>query len=197
MIDDFIAKPLSEKEIELKALAWRDALRVRGDWAPDLISLLEARLPKLFPSFALVVRPDSEMVAVEGYTEFNPPQIVVSESVYKLARRFDGRARMTLAHELGHLVMHPGASKMRTVDGNKTSTNVKPYQSAEWQARKFGAFFLLPTDIVMQFVTPNDLAEGCCVSFQAASIRFAEVGHIPPDAPAECVEDLIAKYAKD
>ena len=43
------------------------------------------------------------MIAVEGYTEFDPPQIAVSESVYKLARRFDGRARMTLAHELGHL----------------------------------------------------------------------------------------------
>jgi Zn-dependent peptidase ImmA (M78 family) len=137
------------------------------------------------------------MIGIEGYTEFNPPQIAVSESVYKLARKFDGRARMTLAHELGHLVMHPGASKMRTVDGNRTLAKVKPYQSAEWQARKFGAYFLLPTDIVMQFVTATDLAESCRVSFQAASIRFAEVGHIPPDAPAECVEDLIAKYSKD
>jgi hypothetical protein len=85
MIDDFIAKPLSEKDIEQKALAWRDALRVRGEWAPDLVDLLETRLPKLFPSFALVVRSDADMLAVEGYTEFNPPQIAVSESVYKLA----------------------------------------------------------------------------------------------------------------
>jgi hypothetical protein len=49
----------------------------------------------------------------------------------------------------------------------------------------------------LQFATPNDLAEGCCVSFQAATIRFSEVGHIPPDAPTECVEDLIAKYSME
>jgi Zn-dependent peptidase ImmA (M78 family) len=104
---------------------------------------------------------------------------------------------MTLAHELGHLVMHPGASKMRMIDGNRTPAELKPFQSTEWQARKFGAHFLLPTHIVTQFATPSDLAEGCCVSFQAATIRFSEVGHIPPDAPIECVEDLIAKYSME
>jgi hypothetical protein len=126
-------------------LDWRHALGVPDQWAPDVVELVEIKLPKLFPTFALVVRPDVEMADAEAYAEFDPPLIAVRNSVYSLARRCDGRARMTFAHELGHLVMHPGASKLRVETGNKTQAKIRPFESAEWQARKFAAYFLLPT----------------------------------------------------
>jgi len=189
MIDDFIAPSQSAKQIEAKALAWRDALDVPNDWAPDVVRIVEIRLSKIFPAFTLIVRPDTDMGDAEAYTEFNPPLIAVRESVYRLARRHDGRARMTFAHELGHLVMHPGATKLRIESGNKTASNIKIYESAEWQARKFAAFFLLPRHIVVQFASARELSENCNVSFQAAEIRFQEVGHIQA-RPAACVEQL-------
>jgi Zn-dependent peptidase ImmA (M78 family) len=126
----------------------------------------------------------------EAYTEFNPPLIAVRNSVYSLARRRDGRARMTFAHELAHLVMHPGAAKLRIESGNKTRVKIRPFESAEWQARKFAAYFLLPSHIVVQFGSIRELAENCHVSLQAAEIRFKEVGHIRQLAPA-CIDDLI------
>lgn len=193
MTEDFLVPPKSANDIEAKALAWRDALGVSNAWAPDVIDLFERKLPKLVPSYALTVRPDDEMIAIgdaEAYTEFNPPLIAVRNSVYILASRKDGRARMTFAHEFGHLVLHPGAAKLRIETGNQSAARVKPYESAEWQARKFGAFFLLPSHVVREFWSPRELADACHVSLQAAEIRFQEVGHIK-QTTAQCITDLV------
>jgi hypothetical protein len=126
MNDDFWAPPQSLGDIEQKSLAWRHAFGIVDTWAPDIARLIETKLPKLIPAFALVVRPDDEMYSLdnaEAYTEFDPPKIAVAERVYRLAREHEGRARMTFAHELGHLVMHPGAAKLRIASGNKPARN--------------------------------------------------------------------------
>jgi len=193
MIEDLLVPSKSAKDIEQKTLAWRDAFDVSNAWAPDVIDLFERKLPILFPTFALVVRPDNEMIAIgdaEAYTEFNPPLIAVRESVYVLASRQNGRARMTLAHEFGHLVLHPGAAKLRIEGGNQPDKRLRAFESAEWQARKFAAYFLLPTHIVREFSSPRLLAEACHVSLQAAEIRFSEVGHMRRPT-SQCVTDLI------
>src|ERR1700733_11284851 len=115
-MDDHKVVPRSAKNIEALTLAWRDALGVSNEWAPDMLRLLEIELSKLpkLGQFVLITRSDQEMGDAEAYTQFNPPHIVIKNSVYQLARKRDGRSRMTLAHELGHLVMHPGASKLRS-----------------------------------------------------------------------------------
>jgi hypothetical protein len=198
MMEDFLVPSKSAKDIEAKTLAWRHALDVTDAWAPNVINLFECKLPKLFPTFSLTVRSDEEMQAIdnaEAYTEFNPPLIAVRNSVYILASQNDGRARMTFAHELGHLVLHPGAAKLRTEGRPETAGTLKPYQSAEWQARKFGAYFLLPTHIVRQFSSPREMAAFCHVSLQAAEIRFEEVGHLRRTIP-QCVSELINATGK-
>ncbi|MGN6307970.1 MAG: ImmA/IrrE family metallo-endopeptidase [Xanthobacteraceae bacterium] len=188
MIEDFIVKPRSGKEIEQVALAWRDALGVQNEWAPNMVDLLENRIPRFFPEFALAVRTDSEMTGAEAFTEFSPPRIVLSESVYLLAAKKHGRSRMTCAHELGHLVMHADTkAKPRMAVGNR-GANSDIFRSAEWQARKFAAMFLLPTHVVREFSNSDQLSECCQVSKQAAQIRFEESG-IKKQLP-ECVSLL-------
>ena len=81
---------------------------------------------------------------------------------------------MTFAHELGHLVMHPGAVKLRSETPPLTKPIAKFYESAEWQARKFAALFLVPDHVAIQFASAQQLAECCKVSAQAAQIRFNE-----------------------
>lgn len=175
MNDDFKVSGRSTKDIAATALAWRDALGVADQWAPDVVRLLELSLPRIISNFALVVRADPEMGDAEAYTEFDPPHIAVRGSVYSLARHDDGRSRMTFAHELGHLVMHPGAVKLRSSEAPAlTRSVVKFYESAEWQARKFAALFLVPDHIAIQFGSAQQLAECCKVSAQAAQIRFNE-----------------------
>jgi hypothetical protein len=194
MIQDYRVPPRSTKDIEALTLAWRDTLGVPNDWAPDMLRLLEIELPRLpkLGQFALISRSDPEMGDAEAYTQFNPPHIVVRNSVYRLARKCDGRSRMTLAHELGHLVMHPGASKLRTDFPESSANKARPFELAEWQANKFASLFLMPFHIIRDFTSASQLSECCRVSLQAAHIRYSQIK--PPKALPDCVlqsiEDL-------
>jgi Zn-dependent peptidase ImmA (M78 family) len=184
----------SIKKVESLAAAWRETLGVLNDWKIDIVRLVENKLPQIIPQFALVIKPDSEMGDAEAFTEFDPPRIVARETVYRKALRGEARSRMTFAHELGHLVMHAGVvAKPRMAAGNE-KLSIKPYESAEWQARKFAAFFLMPTHIVMDFATVHDVMEHCGVSELAARIRFAETksNRISKPLP-DCVRELIEK----
>jgi hypothetical protein len=194
-IEDFKVAPRSAKEIEALTLAWRDRLGVPNEWAPSMLRLLEIELPRLpkLGQFALVTRADPEMGDAEAYTEFNPPHIVVRNSVYKLARKGDGRSRMTLAHELGHLVMHPGAAKLRTVFGQFSTTKLKAFESAEWQANKFASLFLMPSHVIRDFTSASQLAENCQVSLRAAEIRFSEMAPIVKPLP-DCIAETLKHF---
>jgi Zn-dependent peptidase ImmA (M78 family) len=99
---------------------------------------------------------------------------------------------MTLAHELGHLLMHGGAhAKARMAGGNTHAPTAKPYERAEWQANKFASSFLMPTHVVRDFVSAMDLADSCLVSLQAAAIRIEQVGRILKKPLPTCVQDAI------
>lgn len=190
-VDDYVVDARSSKDIEATSLAWRDALGVCNDWAPNIVDLVEFKLPKLIRAFALVIRRDAEMDDAEAFTEFQPPQIVVRESIYRSALSGHGRSRMTFAHELGHLVMHPGAAKPRA-SMTVAPKNTQLYRSAEWQARKFASLFLLPTHIVLQFDSIDELMQCCKVSQQAAEIRFEEVSRFRKSKSApKCIGDLV------
>jgi Zn-dependent peptidase ImmA (M78 family) len=192
MNDDYKVSGRSAKNIAATALAWRDTLGISEQWAPCVVNLLELSLPKIIKHFALVVRSDSEMDDAEAYTEFDPPHITVRGSVYALARRQEGRSRMTFAHELGHLVMHPGAVKLRTEHAAKSSPTLRIFESAEWQARKFASLFLIPDHIAIQFGSAHQLADCCKVSAQAAEIRFRETAALRASQPIpDCVQQAI------
>jgi Zn-dependent peptidase ImmA (M78 family) len=194
MVDDYKVKPRSTQDINALALAWRDALGVADAWSPNVVRLLEIELPKLIPEFALVVRSDDEMADAEAYTEFNPPHIAVRGSVYNMAQREDGRSRMTFAHELGHLVMHPGAAKLRS-EAALAAAQVRYFESAEWQAKKFAALFLVPDHIALEFDNANQLAAACHVSAQAAQIRFNETSLLrKPKQLADSVSEIISTF---
>lgn len=64
--------------------------------------------------------------------------IKVRRSVHEQAVWGVGRARMTLAHELGHAITHPGMAKARRTGaaGRAATDRAVPYhRSAEHQAR--------------------------------------------------------------
>lgn len=192
MNDDFRVSARTIKNIAATALAWRDTLGVADQWAPSVVRLLELNLPRIVKNFALVVRTDSEMGDAEAYTEFDPPHIAVRGSVYALARRDDGRSRMTFAHELGHLVMHPGAAKLRSETSARSNGTIRIFESAEWQARKFASLFLVPDHIAIQFGSAQELASCCKISAQAAQIRFNETAPLrQPKSLPDCVKNAV------
>ncbi len=177
MSEDHYVQPSSRQDLEAKAYAWRDALSVDAHCAvPDMTKILEISLRRKIPVVSILIKDDRTMGTIEAYTQFEPPMIVLRESVYKAAAAFDRRARMTLAHELGHLLLHKSAEPLnRAPERYKNSDKLKPFASAEYQANVFGAAFLVPEWIACEFEDAETLSRHCCVSLQLASIRLSQV----------------------
>ncbi|MFD2077856.1 protein of unknown function [Actinopolymorpha cephalotaxi] len=91
------------------------------------------------------------------------------------------RDRFTLAHELGHLVLH---SRRHSVD-------------AEWEANRFASAFLIPAHRAAEIFGPDatliDFARAKAewgLSIQALIVRAAELGLIGADRAASLCEEL-------
>lgn len=124
----------------------------------------------------LVERPDADMPDEEGYADFTTKEIVFRQSVLAGARRGHHRYRMTVAHEMGHVVLEHEHGRLRRMQhGNKEFKFGRKQESAEWQARYFAAVLLMPREVVKGCATASELSSKCEVSLQAAEIRFDEV----------------------
>jgi len=99
-----------------------------------------------------------------AYTHPDKAKIYVRESVYNSACDCNPRARFTIAHEIGHLLMH----KEQEVFARSTCNNHKIYEDAEWQADVFAASFLINQNFVNENMTAEDIAEKFGVSLTAA-----------------------------
>lgn len=194
MSEDHYVQPASRQDIEAKAYAWRDALGVSTYCAaPDMTAILEIELRKKLPIISILIKSDQTMDNIEAYTEFDPPTITLRESVYTAAAKHDGRARMTLAHELGHLLLHKSAAPLnRAPERYKNADKLKPFASAEYQANVFGAAFLVPDWIACDFDDPAALARHCCVSRKLATIRHSQVT-VREMAPRDRLADSLVR----
>jgi hypothetical protein len=191
---DIYVQGMSRQNIEEIALAWREALSVESSWAPELSAILERKLPTLWPDFSLIVRPDTEMVGVEGYTTFSPPMIVLPDTGYQDLVRQRHRARWTAAHELGHLFLHEATTKHRDTDPVVNKTIDRAYNSAEWQANRFASEFLMPEHVVSQFESAEELSRNCGVSLQAATRRFGEIRPEPGRPLPSTVTEYLGRH---
>jgi Zn-dependent peptidase ImmA (M78 family) len=122
---------------------------------------------------------DKELGDDDGRTELiaGEVQITVRRSVYENAKCGDGRSRMTLAHELGHAVMHPGASKFRSTGATGTTTlsRLRPTESAEHQAKVFASAFLIDDETAKQIGIAEEVSVFFLVSLQAAQICLERI----------------------
>jgi hypothetical protein len=118
--------------------------------------------------------------------------ITAKQAIESLAAFGEGRARMTLAHELGHAVMHAteGAVDHRASGTNGTTTVSKTNaaESAEHQAKVFASAFLIddtraaelatPMEIATEFLVSLSAAEICCERIQAERERVAAAARV-------------------
>jgi Zn-dependent peptidase ImmA (M78 family) len=129
-MNDFKAeKSRSDAEIRALAANWRHELGIRIDeWAPNLSKVLFESLPRAVPGFECIVVEDASMMGAAAKTMFNPPRIFLSKSIHERLLRWDGFARFTVAHEIGHLVMHAGEALYRKLEGNQRAAFIEPHR---------------------------------------------------------------------
>ncbi|WP_298951434.1 ImmA/IrrE family metallo-endopeptidase [uncultured Methylobacterium sp.] len=121
---------------------------------------------------------DHKMGDDDANTELVNDVIVirVKRSVHNQAVWGEGRARMTLAHELGHAVMHPGMAKARRTGavGRHKVQNIPSYSSAEHQAKVFASAFLIDQEFAKNLESASAYSEEFSISLKAAEIAFEE-----------------------
>jgi hypothetical protein len=98
--------------------------------------------------------------------------IYLSAATYEGVIRNDDRARFTIFHELGHMLLAHSRSFHRELSGN-----FHLYENSEWQADQFAAEILMPLEVIRakNFSAAWELRNEFGVSHSAASTRLAHL----------------------
>jgi hypothetical protein len=117
-----------------------------------------------------------------GLTVYEHSKIVVKipRGVRQRAFMGDGYARYTIAHELGHAVLHvdklmQGATLPRRRVGNVASPWIPKFKSAEHQAMVFAGAFLINDITARTLSSADEVSVQAGVSLAAARIYFEQV----------------------
>jgi len=95
--------------------------------------------------------------------------IRIREDIYLRAAAGEGRDRLTIAHEVGHLFMHEDdcIAFYRLAPTEK----LKPFEDPEWQANAFGGE-LLASSYLIKGMSALEVSKKCGVSISAAEIQL-------------------------
>lgn len=139
---------------------------------PDLIRILEHRLPELGVTYHYAERLD--MGDAEGLTFPDQHALWIREDVYLALYRGEGHARFTVAHEIGHLWLHPMPVVALARRPQPLSHSL--HEDTEWQADTFAAEFLMPAaEVRVSCATAREISVKYNVSPQAAMRRLKEL----------------------
>lgn len=158
-------RPRSRKDIRRLVSDIRKALNIENEIYVDIVRLVENVLPSISKDYSFEVCSIEEMRENHGLTVGHT--IKIREDVYERAVRGEGRDRMTIAHEFGHLFMHSDAPKALA------RGKVAVWKDPEWQASAFAGEFLVPFYLV-KGMNVYEIAEKCGVSVQAANYQLSQ-----------------------
>jgi len=153
-----------EKRIASLAAHLRQTIGVRPEKAFPIVDVLEFQICDLWKNFRFVVNLDSNFdPLVLATAKFDPPEIVVRESVYQHAVIDSRPARVVLAHELGHFWLRHGRKSLKEAQLEA--------EYLEWQADEFAAELLMPSGIASR-MAPDEIAGQFKVPPQTAKVRL-------------------------
>lgn len=123
---------------------------------------------------------DQEMGGRDATAESGPgwARIRCKASVADQAARRIGRAVMTLAHELGHVVLDHRRATMARTTGATASDRPKylrAFESSESLADRFAAYFLIREEFAEKYQSVEEIAGAFGVSLKAAQICFEKL----------------------
>ena len=143
MVVKFKASPLSNTAITSYATQFRAILGLKEDAFVDVIKVLELAMPMLDSNFSYSIRMKEDMeIDAHAYTDPDNNEIAILDEIYSRAVEGHGRDRMTIAHEIGHYILHN--KQMSVLTRVYPGERVKTFEDPEWQASAFAGEFLCP-----------------------------------------------------
>ena len=174
----------SERDIERLATMVRRELGVAPGARIAMQPVLEMALDEIYPGAYYTIEWDGDMNGAEARTDHFEPRISLSASTYAGLQNADPRPRMTVAHELGHLLMHT-RQPVYHYSSRIRDRHVDP----EWQADYFAAALLMPADAFRKMKTVKQAKKAFGVSRSAALMRARVLRH-------QIVDDMVRDHAR-
>ena len=163
------ASPISRKDIQKFIYDLKKKVKLEDELFFPVVDFLENVLPILIPGFQLEIVPQREMGNKHGETYPSRNLIRIREDVYLRAVKGHGRDRLTIAHEIGHLLMHENSSiALCQLDPDE---KLRPFEDPEWQANAFGGE-LLASAYLIRGMSASSVSLECGVSMEAAKIQL-------------------------
>ncbi|KIQ93901.1 hypothetical protein LH47_02051 [Anoxybacillus thermarum] len=168
----YIANPTSRRNIRELANTIRKLAGMYNEKYFPVVEFLEWGLPELDSLFTLEIVSPGEMKNEYAVTYPKKHLIRIQEDVYERAISGSGRDRFTIAHEIGHYIMHrPGSIALAR---SLNVGSVPPYKDPEWQANTFAGELLAPPHII-KGLSVKEIAMCCGVSFDVARIQLQNI----------------------
>ena len=163
--------PLSRADILKFSQMVRKKIGIPADQAyVDIVKLMEHILPKIYPDFTLDILSRAAMGEHHGLTYPNKHLIQLREDVYEGACLGRGRDRFTVAHEIGHLIMHEGVDPRYA--RREVNEKMPKYLDPEWQSNAFAGYFLMSPDAI-RGMNAVEVEAACGVSHDAAVVQLS------------------------
>jgi len=166
---NFKAIPLTRAEIRQLTVDLRRQLGAAHClWFP-ILEFVEQVLPTMDSNYCFQVLEEEELGSSHGMTviDGNNVAIQIRSDVYDRAYWDEGRDRGTVAHELGHYLMHAKTPGLHRHFGGKLRT----FEDPEWQAKCFQGELLVPRELVSG-MSVAQVASDCGVSLDAARYQL-------------------------
>ncbi|RVK38553.1 ImmA/IrrE family metallo-endopeptidase [Sinorhizobium meliloti] len=151
--DYFTSRGLSTPKMMKEALKYRNEFDMQHVELVDIVGIIEFKLVSRFPDFRLVIARDTEMKE-DALAEPLKGRITVRQSVYVAACDGDVEARLVLAHELGHFLLHREKDVSMHKDPRgavQPIRDMKATESIEDQADMFARHFLAPPHLSYRY----------------------------------------------
>ncbi|MBB1086032.1 ImmA/IrrE family metallo-endopeptidase [Limosilactobacillus fastidiosus] len=167
----FEAAPESREKLRCLAELVRKELGIALDKKYIDITWVLEKLDILDSKFSYEIVTDDQLEdGVQAQTDIMNNTIYIKESVYEGAIHNNGRDRMTIAHEILHLILHqPIALTLY-----RRSDDLPVYKNPEWQAECFAGELLMPYDQI-KGMTEEEIVEQCKVSERAAHYQKTHI----------------------
>lgn len=159
---------MSRKEIRQLVEVVRDAVELTEKRYFPVAEFLELVLTTIDENFEYEVKTVEEMGSRYAVTYPEEKRIDIREDVYDRAADGNPRDRFTIAHEIGHYLMHsPSTVSFARDSGQRTP----PYLDPEWQANTFAGELLAPPALI-KGLSVERVMEECGVSRKVAGIQL-------------------------
>lgn len=168
-MSSYSAAPMSRNDIKTLTKIIRDACGLAMEKYLQVVDVLELFLPRFDPEFVLEIA-EVHSMREEGVAYPENHVIVLRQDVYEGAINGNPRDRFTVAHEIGHYILHT-PDRINRLGLARSREPLKPYLDPEWQANTFAGELLAPL-LVISGLTIEEISRKCGVSKKTAEIQL-------------------------